>query len=707
MLSISLHSALPSTLEFLSDYIIIIMSEGMFILPSHYIWYTTTLLLLIVFECIGCIFLLRSKPTTSLASSGLIKITGKVAVLSLSIRERFALWNRVVSILPINYRRWNIIIRRVLFIASSFGCIATNKPISTLVDLMDIIWLEPRRGSTTTRLSCGIILPSHSMWYIRLLFILLGSIMGSINLGQPVSLLLDLIDVWLSRSRTLLSRCQMSIHWIQCNNLLHSFSGSIRGIAFDKPKEVFRTGLSIFLSLIDSFIIAVTENGTHVKVDPSCKFLSERAFRGNTLIVHIRLCEGLECLGSKAFRDCSSLKRINVPSTVKVVGEYAFRGCKQLRVIELRKGLERICDGSFVDCKSLERIYIPNTVRVIGDWTFCSCQRLTSIDLPEGLQHIGKWTFYDCTSLQRIKVPSSVKVIDEMAFINCVNLKQVELSKGLELIANHAFSSCASIKHIHIPSTVRLIGEVAFVNCTKLQHVELSEGLEDVGVEAFLGCISLHHINMPSTVKVIRERTFRGCVVLVDIELEEGLEQIMECAFESCMTLEQIKVPKSVKHIHPQSFLHCMSLKEVKFCDDIEHLVREASMQSWWNRGTSEIALTTYPLLVECGILERFSLLKSTKWRNRIYDMLERIPAIESQSLKQYVHFIDSKLSSYESAKDIASVLELAIWKANMMVEQCDPYTDNISCLDMKLGCRIKCGATVVIPNVLSFLLQD
>ncbi len=682
---------MPSTLNFSGIYYIL-MSDG-FILPSHHIWYTR--LLLLIFECIGCIFLL-GKPI-SLVSGRLLQITGKV-VLSLSMGG-LAPWNRIS--IPMNYYwPWHII--RPVLLIGSFGCIAINKPICTLaVDLMDI-WLESR--GSTTRLRCGIILPSHWMWYIRLLCLIFGSIIGWINLSQPV---LDLMNVWLSRSRILIwSRCRMSIRWIRCNNRMHSFSGSIRGFAFDKPKEVFGTGLSIFLSFIDSFIILDTGNGTHVKV-PSCKFLSERAYRGNTQIVHIRLCEGLESLGSKAFRDCSSLKRIDIPSTVKVVGEYAFRGCKQLRVVELRKGLERICNGSFVDCTSLERIYIPNTVRVIGDWTFCSCRRLKSVDLPEGLQHIGKWTFFDCTSLQRIKIPSSVKVIDEMAFINCVNMKKVELSKGLEHIANHAFSSCASIKHIHIPSTVKLIGEVAFVNCKKLQHVKLSEGLEDVGVEAFLGCTSLHRINMPSTVKVIRERTFRGCIALVHIELEEGLEQIMECAFESCVTLERIKVPKSAKQIHPQSFLHCQSLKEVKFCDEVEYLVREASMQSWWNRGTSEMALTTYPLLVECGIPERLSLLKATKWRSRIHDMLERIPAIELQSLKQYVHIIDSKLSSFESAKDIASVLELAIWKANMMVEQCNPNTDNISFNEMKLGCRIKCGATVIIPNVLSFLLQD
>ena len=138
----------------------------------------------------------------------------------------------------------------------------------------------------------------------------------------------------------------MSIDWIQCTTRLHSSLGCI---LLSKPKEVFCYGLSFLLFELDSFIID-TKDGAHAKVDPSCKYLSERAFRGNTQLVHVKLCEGLESLGNTAFRDCSSLKRINIPSTVKVVGENAFRGCKQLRVVGLRNGLERICDGSFVDC---------------------------------------------------------------------------------------------------------------------------------------------------------------------------------------------------------------------------------------------------------------------------------------------------------------------------------------------------------------------
>lgn len=248
-----------------------------------------------------------------------------------------------------------------------------------------------------------------------------------------------------------------------------------------------------------------------------------------------------------------------------------------------------------------------------------------------------------------------------------------------------------------------MIGEVAFVNCTKLEHVELSEGLEDIGTDAFLDCKLLNRINVPSTVKVIRERTFRGCVELVHVELEDGLEQIMDCAFECCMSLEVVKVPKSVTHINPQAFQHCQSLIEVKFYEEVEVLVREASIQNWWKHGVSELSLITYSLLAEHRIPELLGMLKVLKWHLEIHTMLKRIPAIESHSLNQYLHSIHLKVSAYEGVKDVATVLELAIWKSKM-IEQYGQTIGGHSCSATKMGCRIKCGATVIIPNVLSFL---
>ena len=70
--------------------------------------------------------------------------------------------------------------------------------------------------------------------------------------------------------------------------------------------------------------------------------------------------------------------------------------------------------------------------------------------------------------------------------------------------------------------------------------------------------------------------------------------------------------------------------------------------------------------------------------------------------LDHYFDIIDSKLLIYS---DVISLLELAIWKSSLL-GQVDPATDNLAAIMKKRKqCRDSCGACIIIPKVLGFLL--
>jgi hypothetical protein len=56
---------------------------------------------------------------------------------------------------------------------------------------------------------------------------------------------------------------------------------------------------------------------THIKVDPAVKEIGEKAFDGCHQLINVELNEGLEQIDDKAFRWCTSLESIIIPSTVK------------------------------------------------------------------------------------------------------------------------------------------------------------------------------------------------------------------------------------------------------------------------------------------------------------------------------------------------------------------------------------------------------
>lgn len=129
--------------------------------------------------------------------------------------------------------------------------------------------------------------------------------------------------------------------------------------------------------------------------------------------------------------------------------------------------------------------------------------------------------------------------------------------------------------------------------------------------------------------------------------------------------------------------------------------VAESSLQTWWNHGVSEHALQASCFLLENRIAERVASLQSPKWRLAIDDLLGCIPSIDIIKMNSYIRSISSKLTVYEKLKDIATLLELALWKSN---SQNLKTKGNLRAKKLQ---RIMCGADVIIPNVLSFLMVD
>ena len=190
-----------------------------------------------------------------------------------------------------------------------------------------------------------------------------------------------------------------------------------------------------------------------------------------------------------------------------------FTHCKQLREVELNDGLQKIGNCAFRACSSLERIRLPSTVTEIGFQAFYSCKNLGEVVLNEGLQLIGFQAFIHCTSLTIIKLPSSVTEIGAGAFYHCTNLREVVLNEGLQEIGKDAFRNCTSLTIIKVPSTVTEIGADAFDNCTNLREVVLNEGLRRIGWNAFPTCPGLAVVKFPSISKRAKK--------LIDIGIKE------------------------------------------------------------------------------------------------------------------------------------------------------------------------------------------
>jgi hypothetical protein len=216
------------------------------------------------------------------------------------------------------------------------------------------------------------------------------------------------------------------------------------------------------------------------KADPSCRAIGKGAFQNNTKLKRVILPENVKEVGiqsfentalrnvemtavesvqREAFRSCSHLKGVFVPSTVNFIGKEAFAQCRNLKEVEIAKscGCSEIIEQTFQDCESLTAVTLPDSLKKIGDRAFYKCKALETIVLPTGLKEIGTQAFYQ-TGLTSLTLPD-----------------------GLQLIGDSAFLKCNQLKYVLIPESVNKIEKWAFHGCNRLQVLEIRHDLKDIG----------------------------------------------------------------------------------------------------------------------------------------------------------------------------------------------------------------------------------
>lgn len=108
--------------------------------------------------------------------------------------------------------------------------------------------------------------------------------------------------------------------------------------------------------------------------------------------------------------DCQSLKTVTLPGEgIEFIGSSAFRRCMSLVDINIPNSTTDICRCAFADCKSLKSITIPAEVEQIGDKAFFRCDELTIVTINSASVKFGEKVFRNCDSLKSVVIPSNVR----------------------------------------------------------------------------------------------------------------------------------------------------------------------------------------------------------------------------------------------------------------------------------------------------------
>lgn len=172
---------------------------------------------------------------------------------------------------------------------------------------------------------------------------------------------------------------------------------------------------------------------------------------------------------------------VKIPDTlggvaVTAIGDGAFKGCTSLISLEMPSSVLTIGNEAFMDCIHLTTANLSGELTFIGDFAFYNCSSLSgSVFVSRYVTNIGKDAFAGCKSLQCLEVSASnpkygVRSYNAIVEFETKTLiwggKEAVLSEDdiITKIASHAFYGMTELTLVNIPASVTEIEADAFLD---------------------------------------------------------------------------------------------------------------------------------------------------------------------------------------------------------------------------------------------------
>ena len=312
----------------------------------------------------------------------------------------------------------------------------------------------------------------------------------------------------------------------------------------------------------------------------------------------VKIENGIEIIGDRAFRECYNLNSLTLPESVTKIGEEAFAYCGNIE-INIPSKVVSIGSRAFIDC-TIKNFVIPKTTTSIGYHAFHNCKNITSIRVEDGNQYYDSRN--NCNALIETAtnklmkgsamsfIPNSVVEIADQAFYHLPNLSDITIPNSVTSIGYSAFADCDRLTSVRIPSSVTYIASEAFAFCDALTSISVDPNntvfdsrndcnaiIEKNSLRLILAC---KNTVIPRGVKIIGDAAFRGVVGLDSLKIPYGVEKIEQWAL-SYNEIKYIEIPNSVKEMGNEVFQGCDNL--ISLVSKIKDPSRFWAGNAFWN----------------------------------------------------------------------------------------------------------------------------
>ena len=259
-------------------------------------------------------------------------------------------------------------------------------------------------------------------------------------------------------------------------------------------------------------------------------------------------------IGTSAFRSCSDLLTIKIPSTIINIEQYAFYNSTAITDIYCSSTDQpiEILENTFSAFTAL--LHIPFALTPNYSSSAYWQEFTIASECVDGIYY--KYNDYNSVAVTSSNI-WNVNYSGDIVIPESVTID--ERTYNVVKIADYAFNVNADLKTIVIPNTVTSIGIGAFKSCKNLETVNIPTDVKMIYKETFEYCTNLISIKIPDSVETIYQYAFRGCSNLYGIlELPKNIESIGADAFKntnySLCKIQSVAAPTISSTSFPTSF---------------------------------------------------------------------------------------------------------------------------------------------------------
>ena len=287
-------------------------------------------------------------------------------------------------------------------------------------------------------------------------------------------------------------------------------------------KSVFLNDNNMFYILYDNNDVIIYDSNSNVSdinieniiEDHNLIVIYQEAFKDCTYLTDVALPSSLTNIGFGAFSGCSSIEKITIP----FVGESRTTN----NVLSYIFGNE---NGDNANCASkyLKEIIILDEVSSLSENAFYNCNNLISVELPSSITSVGQNAFNGCNNLMNIYYDG---IIDEWCNISLAD----KLSNPMYYASNFYIldenggvefddDTYALLEELVLSDSITTIGQYQFYNFKQLTSISLPNSLTSIGINAFKNCNKLTSAEIPTSVISIGIGIFNGCSALTSVTI--------------------------------------------------------------------------------------------------------------------------------------------------------------------------------------------